>query len=233
MVKSAKEKFKTYQDVFDSHTIRNLFVLGSKGLFDENSLSPIATGKEANVFAADSKNGRVVVKIYRVTTCDFNKMYEYIRTDPRFPKLTNKRRKVIFAWAKREYRNLLRAREKGVSVPTAHAFKDNILVMSLIGDEWPASKLKDEKPKDLKKFFEKTIDNMKKLKKAGLIHGDLSEFNILNHNDLPYFIDFSQCTQLNDPLSEELLTRDVKNMERFFNKLGLKVTEQEIRKKIG
>ncbi len=229
---ATREKFKTRNDVFDQRTIRNLFVLDSKGFFDQHSLSPVSIGKEANIFAANSKNGRVIVKIYRVETCDFNRMYDYIKYDPRFPKLTNKRRKVVYAWAKREYRNLLRAREGGVLVPTPYTVKDNILVMEMIGNEWPAPKLKDEKPKNVKEFFNKVINNMKKLHKVGLVHGDLSEFNILNKDDLPYFIDFSQCTQLNSQLANELFDRDVKNIERFFNKLGLKVAQEQIKKEI-
>lgn len=227
-----KERFKTRNDVFDERTVRNLFVLDNKGFFDQYSLSPVSMGKEANIFAADSKNGRVIVKIYRVETCDFNRMYDYIKYDPRFPKLTNKRRKVVYAWAKREFRNLLRAREGGVLVPTAYTFKDNILVMELIGKDWPAPRLKDEKPKDVKKFFNKVIENMRKLHKVGLVHGDLSEFNILNNDDSPYFIDFSQCTQLNSQLAPELFERDVRNIERFFKKLGLKVTQEQIKDKI-
>ena len=84
MAKTTKEKFKTYGNVFDNFTLRNLFNLSSKGFFEEDSLSPVSIGKEANVFSAKCKDGKVILKIYRLETCDFNQMYKYIRNDPRF-----------------------------------------------------------------------------------------------------------------------------------------------------
>ena len=102
----------------------------------------------------------------------------------------------------------------------------------MIGDDWPAQKVKDGKPSDVKEFFNKVVENMRKLNKAGLVHGDLSEYNILTKNETPYFIDFSQCTELNSTIANDLFERDVKNMERFFKKLGLKITEQDIKSKI-
>ncbi|PIN69194.1 serine protein kinase RIO, partial [Candidatus Woesearchaeota archaeon CG11_big_fil_rev_8_21_14_0_20_43_8] len=75
----AKEKFKTYGDVFDNFTNRVLFKLMSQEHFEEDTLSPISIGKEANVFSAKTKDGEfVVVKIYRLETCDFTRMFEYI-----------------------------------------------------------------------------------------------------------------------------------------------------------
>ena len=83
--------------------------------------SPISVGKESNVFSAKKGNDRVIVKIYRLETCDFNRMYDYIKYDRRYVTLRKQKRKVIFAWAQREYRNLLKAREAGINVPTAIA----------------------------------------------------------------------------------------------------------------
>ena len=83
-----------------------------------------------------------------------------------------------------------------------------------------------------KEFFSKTIGNMKKLYKAGLIHSDLSPFNILNHGETPVFIDFSQATVLENSRAGEFLERDIKNVCNFFRKLGLKVDEEKSLKKI-
>ena len=66
----------------------------------------------------------------------------------------------------------------------------------------------------------------------GLIHGDLSWFNILNHDEKPYIIDFSQATTVKTPNSEELLERDVRNLIRFFGKLGVKKGFEEVLKAI-
>ena len=54
MVKKTREKWKTYENVFDQFTLRTLFKLSSQGHFDELK-SPISIGKEANVFTAETK----------------------------------------------------------------------------------------------------------------------------------------------------------------------------------
>ncbi len=226
-----REKFKTYGNVFDSHTIRNLFKLSSQGYFEEMQ-SPVKVGKESNVFTAVKKDGvKVIVKIYRLQTSNFNRMYDYIKADPRFMVKKNKR-KIIFAWTQREFRNLLKAREANVKVPTPYTFLDNIIVMEFIGNEKPAPQLKDAHPKNIRSFFNKTIKNMKNLCMAGLVHADLSEYNILNFEDNPVFIDFSQCTVLNNPNADEYLERDARNICRFFRKLKMKCDEAEIIKAV-
>jgi len=232
MAKTAKEKFKTFGNVFDNFTIRNLFELSSRGLFEEDSLSPISIGKESNVFSAKGKNGNVVLKIYRLEAADFNRMYEYIRNDQRFLNLKKQRRKIIFAWVQREYRNLFRAREANVKAPKPITFMKNILVMELIGKDQPALKLKDNIPENLKKFYEKIKTYIKRFYKAGFVHGDLSEFNILNYDNNPVFIDLSHATQIKNPGADKLIERDVKNICRFFIKHGLKLEYEKEFKKI-
>jgi len=227
-----QDKFKTYGNIFDNYTQRNLFKMISQGLF-EGLESPISIGKEANIFSAKRKDGStVIVKIYRLETCDFNRMYEYIRTDPRFPNLKSNKRKVIFAWAKREYVNLLKAREIGVRVPSPIAIKDNIVVMEFIGIKDPSPKLKDSSDFEVEKFAQKTFEYMKKLYKSGMVHGDLSEFNILEYKRNPVFIDFSQTTSLDDPNSNEWLLRDIKNIIRFFRKRNFEKDNDELREYI-
>ena len=101
MARKWKEEWKVYENVFDNYTYRNLFKLQSKGYF-ESLLSPISVGKEANVFSAITKDQKlVIVKIYRLQTCNFNKMYDYIKLDPRYEHLKKQRRKIIFAWTQR------------------------------------------------------------------------------------------------------------------------------------
>ena len=90
--------------------------------------------------------------------------------------------------------------------------------MELIGKEAPSPKVKDILPKNIEKFFKETVTSIKKLYRSGLIHGDLSEYNILNYRDKPVFIDFSQGTQVDNPNAQELIERDVKNLCRFFGK---------------
>ena len=60
------------------------------------------------------------------------------------------------------------------------------------------------------------------------MHADLSEFNILNFEQEPVFIDFSQATTLEHPQAKEYLQRDINNIVKFFRKLGVKSDEKEI-----
>lgn len=233
MPNKPKEKFKTEHSVFDAFTNRTLFKLISEGYFEglESTISP---GKEANIFSAKRKDkSRVMVKIYRLESCDFNRMYDYIKEDPRYVDIRGKKRKIIFHWVQREYRNLMKAREIGVNVPTPLTFKNNVLVLEFIGSkDLIAHRLSVDKPKKPKQFFDKIIENIKKLYKAGLVHADLSSFNILNNNQNPVFIDFSQTTTLKNSRAEEFLKRDIKNICSYFKKLGLKLDEEKVLKKI-
>lgn len=224
-----KEKFKTYKGVFDEKTLQALFKLESEGYFEELK-SPVSIGKESNIFTAKKKdNSYVIIKIYRINTDNFKKMYKYIGGDPRFKGLSTQKRKVIFAWASREYRNLLIASQAGANVPTPYAVKDNVLIMELIGDkDKPAPRLKDSQPENPKKFYNELIKNIKLFYKKGFIHGDLSEYNILNHKNKPFIIDLSHGVKLDYPGVEYLLERDIKNIERYFNKFNLKLDVKEI-----
>lgn len=227
MAKSG-EQFKTEHGVFDAFTYQTLFKL----IADRHFLgltSPISIGKESNVFAARTGSGGfVAVKIYRLETCDFNRMYEYIKFDPRFIGLLRKRRKVIFTWAQREYRNLLLAREAGVTSPLPIAVRNNVLVESFIGDDSPAPRLVRAAPRDPQAFFSDLVKNIGKFYRAGMTHGDLSPFNILNYHNTPVLIDFSQGTTKENPRFQELFERDVKIVVKHFVKLGLELDSAQI-----
>lgn len=230
MAKIAREKFKTMGNVFDLHAEGIIFKLISEGHFDGLE-SPISKGKEANIFTALKAGKRVIVKIYRLETCDFNRMYDYIKYDTRYLHLKGKKRFIIFSWCQREFRNLLKAREAGVKAPTPITFKDNVLVMEFIGGKEPAPKLKDDFPSNPAEFYTKLVRYVRDFYKAGFVHGDLSEFNILNYDENPVLIDFSQASPLRSANSNDLLERDVKNINRFFSKLGVDV-DNDLKKHI-
>lgn len=220
-----REEWKVYGNVFSKHSRELLFQMTSQGYFEALE-SAISVGKEANIFTAKTKSDdRVIVKIYRLENCNFNQMYHYLSQDPRYNSLKRRARLIIFSWTQREYRNLMLARE-AIKVPKPIAFKDNILVMEYIGDDDPAQELKNLPPKDPKKFYKKVIENMHKLFKKGMIHGDLSPFNILNYNEEPVFIDFSQGTMTTASNAKELIIRDVKNISIYFRKF-FPITEAE------
>lgn len=229
VTRTSQERFKTYNGVFDDFTNRNIFELQSREYFDA-LIGPLKVGKESNVFLAKKGKDKVIVKIYRVQNCDFKKMYHYIGKDPRYQFLKDKRRDIIFAWVQREYKNLIKAHKAGVSVPKVYAWRWNIIVEEMIGE--PALPLKNAKPKDPQRFFDQIIAQIKLLYEHGLIHGDLSAFNILNYEEKPYLIDFSQTTVTRTPNSQELLIRDVKNVIIFFERLGVKADLNTIIQKI-
>jgi RIO kinase 1 len=229
MVRKSKEIWKVYKNVFDQFTERLIFKLKTQKIIDELK-SPIQIGKEANVFSASSPTSQdVIVKIYRLESCNFNQMFNYIKQDIRFMHLKKRRREIIFAWVQREHRNLLKAREAGVRVPTPLAYTNNIIVLEFIGDDNVAPQLKNQFPENPEKFFKDLMKDYKKLyHKAGLIHGDFSEFNILNYKENPVMIDFSQCTPIKSPNANELLKRDIKNICRFFRKIGYDTDEDTV-----
>ncbi|MBI2573454.1 serine protein kinase RIO [Candidatus Woesearchaeota archaeon] len=216
-----QERFKTDQGVFDEFTKRTLFELQSKGYFEEVT-NPLKVGKESNVFIAKSEGKNVIVKIYRMQNCDFLRMFGYIKQDPRYNFLKQHRRQVIMAWTQREYKNLLRAQKGGVRIPQPLGWRNHILIEEFIGDEHAAPPLKDCPPSNPKKFLDQLIKEVQKLYKAGLVHGDLSSFNILNYNDEPVIIDFSQSTLIKTPNAQELLERDMKNIAHYFIRQGVK-----------
>jgi RIO kinase 1 len=196
--------------------------------------SPISIGKEANIFSAKKEDGsRVMVKIYRLEVCDFNKMYDYIKEDLRYDDLRGKKRKIVMASVKREFRNLMKAREALVRVPKPITFLNNVIIMEFIGkDDDIAPKLKDKVPEDKESFFEDIIDNMKKLYSIGLVHADLSAFNILNYEEKPVFIDFSQACPVKTTRAEEFLRRDLRNILSFFRKHNFDADEDKYLSKI-
>jgi len=222
-------------EVFDKITLETLYKLANQGYLQILN-GAISTGKEANVFKGIDDNGYfVAVKIYRVTTSDFKKMQDYIQGDPRFKVNTNNKRQVINTWVNKEFRNLKRAYEYGVRVPRPIVAKNNILIMEFIGDEEgnPAPLLKNANISNPQNVVEKIIKFVKILyKDAKLVHGDLSGFNILIKDDQPVIIDISQGVVVDHPIAEELLNRDIVNLLKDFKKLGIEISEDEIKSKI-
>lgn len=227
------EKRKVTENVFDEATLKAIYTLSNKGIIEALGGS-ISTGKEANVFLADGKEHNLAIKIYRITTSSFNSMEDYIRGDPRFRDVRHTKKDIVFAWTKKEYRNLLRASEVGIKVPKPITTERNILVMEFMGkDEKPYPLLKDVQLDEItaKKVFDTLIDYIKKLYvDAGLVHGDLSEYNVLIDTEQiePILIDMGQSVTLEHPRADQFLRRDIQNIERYFRKYGIKSNENDL-----
>jgi RIO kinase 1 len=224
------KKRAVIESVFDERTIFHLNKLIVNGPL-ERVEGVISAGKEANVYLAYDKSGKeVAIKIYKIDSNTSRWMRNYIVGDPRFKKIPHNVSKVIFLWAGKEYKNLKRAYKVGLSVPEPIHIRNNILIMEYIGFESiPAPLLKDiKKPKDPLNLFSEILNFMKNLyNKAKLVHGDLSEYNILYHNQKPVVIDVSQAVSTQHPKAEVYLARDIKNIFNYFEKLGIKTSDPE------
>ncbi|MFH1470998.1 MAG: serine protein kinase RIO, partial [Candidatus Micrarchaeota archaeon] len=192
---------------------------------------PVATGKEADVFRASTETGYLAVKIYRIETSNFLKMQDYMIGDPRFSNMKKNKRDIVFAWTKKEFRNLCLFEGLGVRVPKPVAFKKNVLVMEFIGEEGvPDSTLKQMGTETPEKTLETVLGFVKVLYKHNLVHADLSEYNILMHAGEPYIIDVGQAVLLNHPKAEEFLERDMRTLLKYFGRYGVKRDEGEVLK---
>ncbi len=223
------EARKTYSEVFDDSTLLTLYKLFTDGVLEIVDY-PVATGKEGNVYKGLSpEKEHVAVKIFRTSTSTFKHLSKYIAGDKRFNKIKPKSRNLIFAWAQKEFRNLVIMRESGVRVPGPRKCLDNVLVMDYVGDEGgPAPLLRTAEFEDVERVFADVVDNMRKINHSGLVHGDLSEYNILMWEDMPYIIDVGQAFPLDSPNAEEYFMRDVRNIVRYFSSIGVETTEKDI-----
>ena len=223
------EDLKTEDGVFDNRTLLTLHGLLNGKHIDE-FLGIINSGKESIVFSAIKENKYFAVKVYRVSTCDFKTMWKYIQGDPRFHLRKSSTRQIIHAWVEKEYRNLKRANNY-VNSPKAILRRENILLMELISDDEgaPSPRLKDAVDVDYSKFYELIREDLKTLyNDAQLVHGDLSEYNILVKDGEPVYIDFSQGVVVQHPLSKSLLIRDIKNICNFFKRKGIACNYKEL-----
>ena len=178
----------------------------------------------------DSAGNYRAVKIYKIETTDFKHMSRYLEGDVRFNNVKKNRRDLVYAWARKEFKNLLRMNKIGVRVPLPIAVKDNVLVMEFVGEKGKASPtLKENPASDIKKVHSTVVDFMARmLFKAELIHSDISEYNILNKSEELVLIDCAQAVLNSHPQAKTFFERDVKNISNYLTKNGLKTTENDL-----
>jgi len=213
---------KTYDQVFDHAALRNLTRLISGGVLSTLDY-PVSTGKEASVFHGTDPKGRALaVKIYRINNATFRNIARYIEGDPRFKGVKRGTKPTVLAWAQKEHKNLLRMSDAGVRVPRPEALQANILVMDYIGDEErPAPLLREAALGDPRAVYEDVLANMRAIRKARLVHADLSEYNLLFWQGDIVVIDVGQAVPLDHHRAAEWFRRDVANVARYFRRLGV------------
>jgi RIO kinase 1 len=222
-----KERFKTESEVFDKRVLLILSGFIRKGMLQTVDY-PISTGKEANVFMATAPGGKhVAIKIYKMETAPFFRKEEYLEGDPRFGRIKNSDREIVKAFARKEFKNLQICEKAGVHAPKPHYLTENVLVMGFLGEgDLPYPTINMVGPLHGAKDLDSILDDLRKMYKAGLVHADLSEYNIMM-GDVPYLIDFGQGVVLRHPRAERYLERDVAIILKYFEKYGIKRDLQE------
>jgi len=216
----------TLEEVFDQATRMVIYRFLTEGVLDEVH-GVVSAGKEARVYWGKNKEGKdLAVKIYLTSSAEFKKgMFKYIEGDYRFKGVKHDTRTLIFAWAQKEFRNLEQAFQAKVNVPKPIAVKNNVLVMEFIGKNGAsAPSMKEQLPDNPEKNYKLLLTYLVRLyRKADLVHGDLSEYNIMVWKGKPVLFDMSQSVPSSHPLAKSLLERDLTNVNRFFSRLGVKV----------
>lgn len=223
------DEFKVIEGVIDPPTIKCLYKLLSRDAFSAVH-GVISTGKEASVYRGETSDGKsVAIKVYRMSTAETDFMREYIMGDSRFKRVGKRSRTLIPQWALKEYKNLHRYHEAGVRVPQPLDIERNVVVMEFIGDAKqglaaPLMKMV-EIPNPVKTYNALINMIVKGYTKAGLVHADLSEYNVLWWKNKPVIIDVSQAVLKEHDNATKYLYRDIQNLTFFFNKLGVATTD--------
>jgi RIO kinase 1 len=220
------DQFKVEDSVFDEATLGALYKLVQDGHIDAFG-GPLSTGKEANVYLAQGPEGDVAVKIYRISASDFRTMRDYLDGDPRFEGIGSDKKKVVVAWTKKEFANLKRVLAAGVRVPEPIAVQRNVLVMEFLGrDGERAHRLNEVRVENPETAYEVVREYMRRLYDAGLVHGDLSEYNLVVHEGELAVLDLGQAVTVHHPNYREFLERDCRNVASFFARQGADVTAE-------
>ncbi|KAK3129643.1 hypothetical protein QOZ80_6BG0482740 [Eleusine coracana subsp. coracana] len=134
---------------------------------------------------------------------------------------------MVKTWTEKEMRNLLRVRTAGIRCPVPLLLRLHVLVMEFIGKGgWAAPRFKDVALSDdkLRESYFEIVTTMRKLyQKCKLVHGDLSEYNILYFVGHLYIIDVSQSVDLDHPSALDFLKEDCLHVSDFFKKRGVAV----------
>ncbi|ELR19424.1 uncharacterized protein ACA1_266810 [Acanthamoeba castellanii str. Neff] len=242
-----KKDRATSEQVLDPRTRLILYkMLNREVIMEINGC--ISTGKEANVYHAVGKESeQLAVKVYKTSILVFKDRDRYVTGEFRFRKGYAKHnpRKMVRLWAEKEYRNLTRLVQAGINCPTPLALRMHVLVMTFLGkDGWPAPKMKEAvlSTNKWRELYVQCIRMMRTMyQQCRLVHGDLSEYNILYALPLCcaahagthpvsrvwyykgelYFIDVSQSVEHDHPHALDFLRLDCNNITLWFSKHGV------------
>ncbi len=207
----------------------SLTSLVDEGIIEE-VLRPLMSGKEAQIYLIMANGRPCVAKIYKEAQ---NRTFKHRADYTEGRKVRNSRDQRAIdkrskhgkgqdeaAWRSTEVDMIYRLQAAGVRVPAPYHFIDGVLVMELVTDGFgePAPRLGevDFTPEQATAIYDRLIREVVRMLCAGVVHGDLSDFNVLLGADGPVIIDLPQAV---DPSKNQnarkLLLRDVDNLHRF------------------
>ena len=213
-------------------TPKRLQSLLEEGLID-SVVRQLMSGKEATVYVVRCAAETLCAKIYKdATQRSFRQAVDY--TENRKVKNSRQARAMAkgtrfgresqeAAWRSAEVDALYRLAAAGVRVPAPRNFYEGVLLMELVTDEHgdAAPRLNDVifTPEDAVVYHGALIGEVVRMLCAGIVHGDLSEFNILLAADGPVIIDLPQAVDAaGNNHANRMLLRDVENLRDFFGR---------------
>ena len=216
---------KTVNEVLDRPTVMTLYKMITEGIFSGVD-GAVGAGKESLLFRGRCEGGSdLALKVYLVSTSNFKKRANYIKGDPRFSKFRRNTRDLVYLWAQKEFRNLRQSYEAGVRVPRPIKVANNVLAMEFVGDGGRPAPLLLHSPAD-GDDYEQALEIIQTLyTKAGLVHGDYSEYNIFKHGGDLVLFDLGSAVDRRHPGAGAFLRRDINNINRFFRRRGVGVKD--------
>ena len=200
------------------------------GLIDE-VICQLKSGKEAQVYMVRSGDKVVCAKVYKeANQRSFKQAVQYqegrtVRNSRRARAMQKRtsygQKESEEAWLSAEVDALYRLAAAGVRVPQPYSFIDGVLLMELITDSegHAAPRLSEVSfsPEQAVEYHDRLIREIVRMLCAGLVHGDLSEFNVLIDANGPVIIDLPQAVNAaGNNSAKMMLTRDVNNMSNYF-----------------
>jgi RIO kinase 1 len=226
MREKRSEEMESLEEVFDRSTLMIVYRLLNRG-YIKNINGVVRSGKESRLYWGVGRRRKLVaIKIFLTTSAEFLKgRMMYIQGDERFRSARKDTRSLINLWALKEFRNLQEASEVGVPVPAPLKVDGNVLLMEFIGRRGEPAPLLRETPLDHPaKMYDKIAEAVRTLyQKAHLVHGDLSEYNIMVLGPQPIVFDFAQAVITEHPMAQKFLERDLLRMNEYFSKIGVSV----------
>ena len=216
------------------------------GLID-GVVRQLMSGKEAMVFVVRCGDDIRCAKVYKeANKRSFRQAVDY--TENRKTKNSREARAMAkgskfgremqeAAWQSAEVDALYRLAAAGVRVPTPYNFHEGVLLMELVADAEgnAAPRLNDVSfTEDEALAHHRTlIGEVVRMLCAGVIHGDLSEFNILVSADGPVIIDLPQAVDAaGNNHAQAMLTRDVNNLKTYFGQYAPALLETQYAEEI-